>query len=103
MVLRNRQFHNLKFRRQYSVGRFILDFYCPKLRLAIEIDGQSHFRPGRKQHDARRQQWLESHRIQVIRFLSSDVLENLDGLVQALDQAVQSRGVSLGRTNSLQS
>lgn len=78
MVLRNRQFLGLKFRRQYSIGLFIVDFYCPKLHLAIEVDGPSHYWPGRPEHDAQRQKWLEEHGITVVRFLSSEVIENLD-------------------------
>jgi very-short-patch-repair endonuclease len=41
--LRNRQVEGYKFRRQYSIGRFVVDFYCPEKRLAIEVDGESHF------------------------------------------------------------
>ncbi len=45
--LQSRQVDGLKFRRQYSVGRFVVDFYCSELKLAIEVDGDSHFQGGR--------------------------------------------------------
>ncbi len=44
--LKNRQICGRKFRRQFSVGPYVVDFYCPTLKLAIEIDGDSHFQPG---------------------------------------------------------
>jgi very-short-patch-repair endonuclease len=47
-IIRNRKINNLKFIRQYSVGFYILDFYCPKIRLAIEIDGGQHNDPDQK-------------------------------------------------------
>ena len=46
MQLKGRQLLGCKFRRQYSVGSYVLDFYCPEIRLAIELDGDSHFRAG---------------------------------------------------------
>ncbi len=44
--LRDRQLGGQKFRRQYSVGNFVIDFFCPELKLAVEIDGESHFVEG---------------------------------------------------------
>ncbi len=49
--LRNRRFHGYKFRRQYSVGKYVLDFYCPELRLCIEIDSDIHEEPEQKEKD----------------------------------------------------
>ncbi len=88
MFLRNRQYRGLKFRRQHSIGWFILDFYCPLLHLAIEVYGESHLAPGRDVRDARRQRWIERQGITVARFLSSDVINNLDGVIQRLDEIV---------------
>ena len=44
--LKNKRLNEYKFRRQYSVAQFVIDFYCPKLKLAIEVDGDSHFSEG---------------------------------------------------------
>lgn len=49
--LKNRQLGGLRFRRQYSVGRYVVDFYCPEVRLVIEIDGDYHFTGEAKQYD----------------------------------------------------
>ena len=49
--LRNRQVQGRKFRRQYSVGPYALGFYCPEARLAIEVDGDSHFSAEGRKHD----------------------------------------------------
>ncbi len=56
-----------KFRRQYSVREFIIDFYCPELKLAIEIDGNSHFVEGAETRDRERQQIIESYGIKFLR------------------------------------
>jgi very-short-patch-repair endonuclease len=53
--LRNRQIEGCKFRRQYSIDRFVIDFYAPELKLAIEIDGDSHFQDGAQVYDYCRQ------------------------------------------------
>ena len=89
MLLRNRQFRGLKFRRQHSIGGYILDFYCPALRLAIEIDGESHLKPGRDIYVERRQRWIERQGITIVRFLSSDVINNFDGTIERLDEVIR--------------
>ncbi len=88
-VLRGRKFMGYKFRRQYGIGRYIIDFYCPALQLAVEIDGASHTWPGAAERDHIRQQWIEKQGITVVRFLSSDVMKNLDGAVQRLEEVVK--------------
>jgi len=75
-VLRDRRFRALKFRRQYGIGKFIVDFYCPSLRLAIEIDGRHHFQPPQRHYDIMRDAWLNAHGIRVMRFSNIDVTEN---------------------------
>ncbi len=52
--LRNRKTEHIKFRRQYSIDKFILDFYSPELKLAVEIDGDVHELPEQKEHDIER-------------------------------------------------
>ena len=53
--LKSRQVNGWKFRRQFGVGPYVVDFYCPALKLAIEIDGDSHFQPGEHERDEKRQ------------------------------------------------
>ncbi|WP_428664253.1 endonuclease domain-containing protein [Runella sp.] len=76
-VLRNRRFENIKFRRQYSVGYFVLDFYCPQEKLAIEVDGNVHDSIEAQQYDAYRTEALNGIGIQVVRFRNEEVVNNL--------------------------
>ncbi len=58
-VLKSSQLHNRKFRRQYSIGEFIVDFYCPEEKLAVELDGAGHFTVSGNLHDAARTAFFE--------------------------------------------
>jgi very-short-patch-repair endonuclease len=69
-----------KFRRQHSVGFYILDFYCPSERLAIELDGDTHFTEEALEYDRERTTYLNSLSIKVLRFLNTDVYDNLDAV-----------------------
>jgi very-short-patch-repair endonuclease len=75
--LKTRQMAGCKFRRQYSVGPFVLDFYCPEKKLAIEVDGSSHFGEGAEVYDGERQSYIEQFGIRFLRFTNSDVRNNL--------------------------
>ena len=86
--LRNRQLGGFKFRRQYSVGPFVVDFYCAKPRLAIEVDGDSHFAPGAEAYDKRRQQYIESFGIYFLRVTNQDVFKNLDEVLWRILEVV---------------
>jgi len=80
--LRAKRFFGHKFYRQYSVGNFILDFYCPKLFLAIEIDGGQHAE--NIEYDRERTAYLKSNKITVLRFWNNDVMKNLDGVLSEI-------------------
>ena len=80
--LRNRQFHNLKFRRQVPLGRFFVDFYCHELRLVIEVDGGQHS----EEADRPRTQWLEAEGYRIVRFWNHEVLENTKGVLMELER-----------------
>jgi very-short-patch-repair endonuclease len=72
----------LKFRRQHPVGGFVLDFYCPSLSLAIELDGPCHDTPEQAAHDAARSALLAARGIRVLRLPNSEVTaENLRKLI----------------------
>jgi primosomal protein N' (replication factor Y) len=88
-VLRNKQFENYKFRRQKPLDKFIVDFYCPKLMLAIEIDGESHGE--QKDYDANRTKILEQYGIQVVRYANENVMKNIEGVFQDLLDKVGKR------------
>jgi len=90
--LKGRQVCGRKFRRQFSVGPYVVDFYCPALKLAIEIDGDSHFQPGEQEKDRRRQEHIQSFGIQFLRFRNDEVRENLRGVMEAIWRKVEELG-----------
>lgn len=81
--IKNRQCNGYKFYRQYSVGFYIIDFYCPKLRLAIEIDGGQHAEE-QKEYDQQRTSYLVGNGITEIRFWNNDISENLEGVYEKI-------------------
>ena len=82
--LRRKNVFGYKFRRQYSVGPYVIDFYCPALKLAVEIDGDSHFIGDAVEDDERRQAFIESFGIRFLRFTNQDVYDNLEGVLEAI-------------------
>jgi very-short-patch-repair endonuclease len=88
-ILRNRQMAGLKFFRQYSVGPYILDFYCPERRLAIEVDGGQHADLYGQEHDAHRDSYLRELDICVIRFWNNDVLQNIEGVWKMIKEETE--------------
>ena len=69
LYIRRKKILGERFLRQYSVDHYVVDFYCPRLRLAVEIDGASHFTDNKRiKDDAKRQEYLESFGIEFLRF-----------------------------------
>jgi very-short-patch-repair endonuclease len=87
--------NELKFRRQHPLGHYILDFYCSKLRLAVEVDGYSHGTAGQPQHDARRDAWLATQGVEVLRLSASTVLDDMDATLATIAAAVDRRRAHL--------
>lgn len=83
-LLQKSQLEGRKFRRQHSAGPYILDFYCPAEKLAVELDGESHRDPGRSEYDDDRADALKRHGIRVIRFENREVFENPEGVLLAI-------------------
>src|SRR3954447_12532748 len=89
--LKGRQLLECKFRRQYSVGSFVIDFFSAEIKLGIELDGDSHFQPGVPDYDREWQQFIESFEIRVVRILNTDVYKNLDGVVEMIGREILAR------------
>ena len=85
--LRNRQMKGYKFRRQYPVESFILDFYCPKLKLAIEIDGGYHQECEQQKLDPFRERLIRDYDIRIIRFTIDQILGNIDSVLDEIRTA----------------
>jgi very-short-patch-repair endonuclease len=82
----------LRFRKQCPAGEYVLDFYCAPARLAIEVDGEVHERGDRPARDAKRDQWLASKNVRVVRYSAKQVLTNLEGVLrQIIDIALARR------------
>ena len=76
-IVQNSKLEGRKFRRQHSVGNYILDFYCPSENLAIELDGEVHFKDAAREYDYERKLFLEHYGIKVLRFENRLVFEEL--------------------------
>ena len=84
--LKGSQLAGRKFRRQHSIGLFVLDFYCPSERLAIEVDGDVHNSIDTKIYDEDRQKAIETLNIKVLRFQNIDVLQNISQVLTTIHQ-----------------
>jgi very-short-patch-repair endonuclease len=93
-ALRRDQILGLNFRRQHPLGRYTIDFYCPSVRLAVEVDGGQHGEQG-KGPDERRTRWLMDKGIIVVRYWNNDILTNLEGVLADLVQRLEHRAQTL--------
>lgn len=85
--LRNGQLDGARFRRQHAVDTYIVDFFCAKSKLVIEVDGDSH--AAQMEYDAARTQWLnEQHHYRVLRFTNQEVLTNIEAVIETIRAAL---------------
>jgi very-short-patch-repair endonuclease len=82
--LQRSQLAGRKFRRQHSVGYYILDFYCPAEKLAVELDGAHHFTPEGMAYDEERTGYINSVGIRVVRFENKEVFDHLEGVLEEI-------------------
>ncbi|MBC7890671.1 MAG: endonuclease domain-containing protein [Sphingobacteriaceae bacterium] len=87
--LKNRQLQNRKFRRQFGIGDYILDFYCVEEKLAVELDGQPHFSAVGTQYDAERDAYLNRLGVRVLRFENGLVFKALEGILAEIETHFQ--------------
>jgi very-short-patch-repair endonuclease len=85
------------FRRQHPIGPYVLDFYCAKARLAVEVDGVGHDMGDRPQRDVRRDAWLRMQGLSIVRIPASEVMREIDEVVDALVRAAAERMEVLGK------
>ena len=85
--LKEGQLEGRKFRRQHSIANYILDFYCPSERLAIELDGQVHQNSNASYFDEERDQILKSLNIRVLRFENKAIFQNLEAVLQEISRS----------------
>ena len=88
-VLRNRQLSGAKFRRQFSLGRYVLDFYSPEYKLGIEADGSQHYEDEGRRRDKQRTRELSNLGVQILRFSDRDILNNIEGVCEAIQESIE--------------
>ena len=86
--LRKKQLRSVQFYRQKPIGTYIVDFYAPKAKLVVEVDGSQHLGLEHRQNDTERDAYLTSEGLQVLRFSNIQVLEELDAVVGIVSRAL---------------
>ncbi len=84
--VKGRQLEGRKFRRQTSIGNYIVDFYCPEEKLVVELDGDVHYDEKAIKYDEKRTEFLESVGLKVIRFENQDVLKNTEYMLSKIKE-----------------
>ena len=93
--LRRKRIAGFKFRRQHRINPFIVDFYCPQARLVIEVDGDIHKQQA--EYDEMRQAYLEYLGLKVLRFTNAEVVQNLNGVLQAISETLQNPNPTMNK------
>ena len=81
----------LRFRKQYVIGNYIVDFYCHQAKLVVELDGSQHCSPGEMEYDKMRTAYLQNLGLQVLRFSNLDVIRRFRGVCEAIDMTAKER------------
>jgi len=84
--VRRKQISDCQFYRQKNIGNYIVDFYCPKAKLIVEIDGGRHYENDGIKKDRERDQYFQMLGFTVLRFSDIDVLKNVDGVVERIQE-----------------
>ena len=87
LALKNRQLDGRRFKRQVSIGPYIVDFYCPREKLVVQLDGESHFTEDGYEHDLRRDKYLNDLGLKVIRFENEIVFHRYEGVLEEIQEA----------------
>ena len=86
--IKNRKILGFKFRRQFGIGAYVVDFYCTDLKLAIEVDGATHHTDEELKYDSRREGDIHQLDIQFIRFSNDEIYETLDHVIECIREKV---------------
>lgn len=86
--LRRKQL-GVRFLRQYSVDHYVIDFYCPELKLAIELDGSVHDTPDQKEYDKYRQEYLEKFEITFCRITNDELMSNANMAFKKIEATIK--------------
>ncbi|NLU46341.1 MAG: endonuclease domain-containing protein [Euryarchaeota archaeon] len=87
-LLRNRRFEEFKFRRQHPMGRYVLDFFCHRSGLVIEVDGGQHAERSQEEADQERDTWLREQGLRVLRFWNIQIMNDTETVLRAIHEAL---------------
>ena len=90
-AIKNKQLDGLKFRRQHPISRYVLDFYCARAKLGIEVDGKYHEEKAQKLYDADRTENLKLSKIKIIRFTNEEIFNQLVLVLESIKEETQAR------------
>ncbi len=86
--IRMRQLNGFLFYRQKPLGGYIADFYCPKAKLVIEVDGGQHLTPDAIENDRVRDEYMKNIGLKTLRFTNIDVIENINGVLETIEKSL---------------
>ncbi len=81
-ALQKKQLEGRKFRRQHSIGKYVVDFYCPAEKLVVELDGAEHYTPEGSDYDEKRDAFIIGLNIKVLRYENRDIYNNLEAVLE---------------------
>ena len=93
--LKDRKFLGLKFKRQFSIDHFVLDFYCPKIKFAIELDGAVHLDDRVRNHDENRDGFLSAFGIKILRIKNEMVINNINKILELIKKNITAIKIDL--------
>jgi len=96
--IRRKQLDGFRFRRQYSVNEYVLDFYCSELKVGIEIDRENHERIELKEYDSEREEVIKLFGISILRFTNKEVIDHIDNVLEKIRDTVKSRSSAVTTT-----
>ena len=91
-IVRNNKFQNLKFKRQYPIGKYIVDFVVIEKMLVIELDGGGHNTNKQQNYDEERTQYLTSRGFKILRFWNDEIDKNIEGVFEKISNVLQKKG-----------
>lgn len=86
--IKGKQIKNTQFYRQKPIGNYIADFYCPKAKIVIEIDGSQHYEKEGIEKDRMRDEYFENLGLKVLRFTNIDVFKNINGVLERIYEEI---------------
>jgi very-short-patch-repair endonuclease len=88
--LKSKKFYGYKYRRQHPISQFMVDFCCHELKLVIEVDGEIHNKPEKKEYDENRTAELEKYELKILRFTNNEIENDIEQVLHSIANVLQS-------------